>query len=64
VFLSSIARRETTDPKLPRLVGRLIAGISLVDGAQLLVIGQEWLALACVGAFALTLRLQKRVAGT
>jgi 4-hydroxybenzoate polyprenyltransferase len=64
VLLSSIARRETTDPKLPRLVGRLIAGISLVDGAQLLAVEQPWLALACVGAFALTLRWQRRVAGT
>ena len=64
VFLSTIARRETTDPKLPRLVGRLIAGISLVDGAQLLVVGEWWAALACVGAFALTLTWQRRVAGT
>jgi 4-hydroxybenzoate polyprenyltransferase len=64
VTLSLIARQETTDPRLPRLVGRLIAGISLVDGLQLLVIGEPWLALGCVGAFALTLVLQKRVAGT
>jgi 4-hydroxybenzoate polyprenyltransferase len=64
VLLSSIARTETKDPKIPRLVGRLIAGIALVDGAQLLAIGHPWIALACVGAFALTLRLQKRVAGT
>ena len=64
VLLSTIARRETTDPKLPRLVGRLIAGISLVDGAQLLAVGHKWVALACVGAFALTLRWQRRVAGT
>ena len=64
VLLSSIARRETSDPKLPRLVGRLIAGISLVDGAQLLAVGEPWLALACVGAFFLTLRWQRRVAGT
>lgn len=64
VLLSTIARRETTDPKLPRLVGRLIAGISLVDGAQLLVVGPRWGALVCVAAFALTLRWQRRVAGT
>jgi 4-hydroxybenzoate polyprenyltransferase len=64
VLLSTIARRETADPKLPRLVGRLIAGISLVDGAQLLAVGHAWVALACVGAFALTLRLQRRVPGT
>jgi 4-hydroxybenzoate polyprenyltransferase len=64
VLLSTIARRETTDPKLPRLVGRLIAGISLIDGAQLLAVGQRWAALGCAGAFVLTLRWQKRVAGT
>jgi 4-hydroxybenzoate polyprenyltransferase len=64
VMLSMIARQETTDPKLPRLVGRLIAGISLIDGAQLLVVGHPWLALGCVGAFGLTLALQRRVAGT
>jgi 4-hydroxybenzoate polyprenyltransferase len=64
VLLSSIAARETTNPKLPRLVGRLIAGISLVDGAQVLVVGHPAIALACAGAFALTLALQRRVAGT
>jgi len=64
VMLSTIARQETTDPKVPRLVGRLIAGIALVDGLQLLVIGQPWAALGCVGAFVLTLLWQKRVAGT
>jgi 4-hydroxybenzoate polyprenyltransferase len=64
VMLSMIARQETINPKLPRLVGRLIAGISLVDGAQLLVVGEPWLALGCVGAFGLTLALQRRVAGT
>jgi 4-hydroxybenzoate polyprenyltransferase len=64
VTLTLIARQETTNPKLPRLVGRLIAGISLVDGVQLLVVGHPWVALACVGAFLLTLRLQRRIAGT
>jgi 4-hydroxybenzoate polyprenyltransferase len=64
VMLSTIAREETTNPKLPRLVAGLIAGISLVDGAQLLVIGHAWPAVACVAAFVLTLALQKRVAGT
>ncbi|HEV3030750.1 MAG TPA: hypothetical protein VG319_03870, partial [Polyangia bacterium] len=64
VTLSMIAREETTNARLPRLVAGLIAGISLVDGAQLLVIGHAWPALACVGAFVLTLALQRRVAGT
>jgi 4-hydroxybenzoate polyprenyltransferase len=64
VALTVVARRETTNPRLPRLVGRLIAGISLVDGVQLLVAGHPWAALACALAFPLTIRLQKRVAGT
>jgi len=64
VMLSVIARGETSDPKIPRLVGRLIAGISLVDGLQLLVVGHPIAAALCVGAFFLTLRLQRRVAGT
>jgi 4-hydroxybenzoate polyprenyltransferase len=67
VMLSIIARQETKDPKdpkVPRLVSRLIAGISLVDGLQLLVVGHPLAALLCVGAFVLTLRLQRRVAGT
>jgi 4-hydroxybenzoate polyprenyltransferase len=64
VTLSAIARQETKNPKLRRLVGRLIAGISLVDGVQLVAVGHAWLAVVCVGAFGLTLALQKRVAGT
>jgi 4-hydroxybenzoate polyprenyltransferase len=64
VMLTLIARNETKDPKVPRLVGRLIAGISLVDGVQLLVLMNYWLAGACVAAFVLTRRLQRWVAGT
>jgi 4-hydroxybenzoate polyprenyltransferase len=67
VMVSMVARQENQekqDPKSPRLVGRLVAGISLVDGVQLLVVGQPWIALACVGAFFLTLGLQKRLAAT
>jgi 4-hydroxybenzoate polyprenyltransferase len=64
ILLSSIARDETKDARLPRLVGRLIAGIALVDGAQLLALWHPWLALTCLGAFVLTLRLQRRVPGT
>jgi 4-hydroxybenzoate polyprenyltransferase len=64
VMLSVIARGETEDPKIPRVVARLIAGISLVDAAQLLVVGHPWLALVAAGAFVLTLSLQRRVPGT
>ena len=64
VMLTMIARDETKNPKTPRLVGRLIAGICLVDGAQVLALGAPWLAGACAVGFVLTLRLQRRVAGT
>jgi 4-hydroxybenzoate polyprenyltransferase len=64
VTLTAIARREPTNPKLPHLVGGLIAGISLVDAVLLLVVGQPRAALACALAFPVTLALQKRVAGT
>jgi 4-hydroxybenzoate polyprenyltransferase len=60
VLLSAFAAQETKDPMVPRLVGRLVAGISLVDGAQLLAIGHPWAALGCAGAFLLTLGLQSR----
>jgi 4-hydroxybenzoate polyprenyltransferase len=64
VALSSIARRETRDPRLPRLVGNLIAGISLLDAAVVLIMGRPLVALVCVGGFFLTRRLQRRIAGT
>jgi 4-hydroxybenzoate polyprenyltransferase len=64
VTLSLVARQEARNPKLRSRVGLLIAGISLIDGLQLLALFHPWLALACVGAFALTLLLQRRVAGT
>lgn len=64
VMLSLIARDETKNPKTPRLVRRLIAGICLIDGAQVLVLGAPWLAGACAGGFVVTLLLQRRVAGT
>lgn len=64
ITLSLVARQEGKNPKLRARVGLLIAGISLVDGAQVLALEHWWLALACLGGFVLTLRLQKRVAGT
>jgi 4-hydroxybenzoate polyprenyltransferase len=64
ITLSLIARDETKNARLPRLVGMLIAGISLLDGVQLAALGPAWAAAACVGAFLLTLLLQQRIAGT
>jgi 4-hydroxybenzoate polyprenyltransferase len=64
IFLSVVARSETRDPRLPRLVGILIAGIALLDGAMVAVLGHFWMAGVCVAAFALTRRLQRHVPGT
>lgn len=64
IVLSAIARRETQNPRLPALVGWLIAGIAFVDGAQLLALGWSGAALLCVAAFALTRFFQRRIAGT
>lgn len=64
VALTLVARHETKHPRLPRLVGQLIAGICLLDGAILAVLGHYPAAGACALAFALTRRLQRRIAGT
>lgn len=64
VALSALARRETEDPRWPRLVGLLIAGIALLDAAVLVALGRYAWAVACLAAFALTRRLQRLVAGT
>lgn len=64
IALTMIARRETQNPRLPALVGMLIAGIALLDGAMLAFTGHPVAAAAAVGAFFLTRRLQRRIAGT
>lgn len=64
IGLSVVARTETRDPRLLRLVGLLIAGIALLDGAMVAVLGHLWMAGACVVAFVLTRRLQRHVPGT
>jgi len=60
VLLTVVAREESKNPKRPVLVSRLVAGICLVDGAQLLVLYHPVLAALCAGGFVLTLRLQRR----
>jgi len=45
-------------------MGRLTAGICIVDGLQILAVGSYWLAGLCAVGFLLTLRLERRVAGT
>jgi 4-hydroxybenzoate polyprenyltransferase len=64
VFLSAFARREFRDPRLPRLVGTLVAGIALVDGLVLLATGHTSWAAFAVAAFVLTRFLQKFVPGS
>ena len=51
VFLSTLARKETLHPRLPRMIGSLVAGIALLDAALLLFTGHELAALLAVGAF-------------
>lgn len=49
---------------IPRAVVALIAGISLVDTMFVTAAGNLIAAVLCVGAFGLTLRLQRQIAGT
>lgn len=63
IGLTAVARHRVLGAR-SWLVALLIAGIALVDGAAAAVAGRPDLALACVGAFGLTLLLQRWVAGT
>ncbi len=60
--LRCVVRRGPGD--IPRAVVRLIAGIALLDALFVAGAGSATLALACVAGFALTLALQRYVAGT
>ena len=60
--LSLLRRRQRGD--VPRAVVSLIAGISLLDAVILAGHGASSAAIAAVAAFALTLMLQRWVAGT
>lgn len=57
-----LRRRAKGD--VPRAVAGLIAGIALVDALFLAAAGAAGAALAALGCFALTLLLQRRIAGT
>lgn len=63
VLLTAVARHPVLGARA-WLVAVLIAGIALVDGAAAALAGRPDLAVACVGAFGLTLLLQRWVAGT
>ena len=64
IFLSTLARKETLHPRLPKMIGSLVAGIALLDAAILLLTGHGLGALGAVGAFFLTRVAQRRVPGS
>jgi 4-hydroxybenzoate polyprenyltransferase len=64
VGLTAVARREALDPRLRGLVGRLIAGISLLDGLLIALTGAPALAALAALGFPLTLAGQRYVKGT
>jgi 4-hydroxybenzoate polyprenyltransferase len=64
IALTAIARHETRNPKLPALVGQMIAGICLLDAGVLLVLGHPIAALVAAAGFPLTRLFQRRIAGT
>jgi 4-hydroxybenzoate polyprenyltransferase len=64
VFLSTLARKETLHPKLPKMIGTLIAGIALLDAVILLVTGHALAAGLAVGCFYLTRSMQRAVPGS
>ena len=64
VALTLVARHEHKRPNLPRLVGQMIAGISLLDAVVLLAVGHPIGALVAAAGFPLTRLFQRRIAGT
>jgi 4-hydroxybenzoate polyprenyltransferase len=64
IALTLVARHEHENPRLPRLVGQMIAGISLLDAGVLLVLGHPVAAVVAAAGFPLTRLFQRRIAGT
>ena len=64
VFLSTLARKETLHPRLPKMIGSLVAGISLLDAVILLLTGHGLGCLAAIGAFFLIRAAQRRIPGS
>jgi hypothetical protein len=60
--LSFLVRKRSRN--IPRAIGYFIAGISLLDGALIALVGAPALGAACVLGFLLTLALQRFVPGT
>jgi 4-hydroxybenzoate polyprenyltransferase len=63
-ILRCIALLVATPPRIPRAVVGFLAGISLLDGLLIAGAGSPALALVACAGFALTLFLQRYVAGT
>lgn len=64
IFLSTLARKETIHPRLPKMIGSLIAGIALLDATILLLTAHTLGALIAFGAFFLTRIAQRNVPGS
>ena len=64
IALTLVAKHEHKNPKLPKLVGMMIAGISLLDAAVLLAVGHPVAALVAAAGFPLTRLFQRKIAGT
>jgi 4-hydroxybenzoate polyprenyltransferase len=64
VFLSTLARKETLHPKLPKMIGSLVAGIALLDAGILLVTGHPLAAALAACAFFLTRYFQRTIPGS
>jgi 4-hydroxybenzoate polyprenyltransferase len=64
VFLSTLARKETLHPLLPKMIGSLVAGIALLDAGILLLTGHGLACLIAAGAFLITCKAQRRVPGS
>jgi 4-hydroxybenzoate polyprenyltransferase len=64
IGLTLVARHEHRNPRLPALVGKLIAGISLLDAAVLLALGHPVAAAIAALGFPLTRLFQRKIAGT
>jgi 4-hydroxybenzoate polyprenyltransferase len=64
VFLSTLARKETLHPRLPKMIGSLVAGIALLDAAILLLTGHGLASLVGAGAFLCTRWAQRSVPGS
>jgi 4-hydroxybenzoate polyprenyltransferase len=64
IALTLVARHEHRNPRLPALVGKMIAGISVLDAAVLLALGHPFAFGIAILGFPLTRLFQRRIAGT